>query len=71
MSQLCLFPDEKNNPKPRSVAHEMKRWAEASYHYRRQSSLGISYSHPSMPWWDELTAEEQEESKKMWPRDSQ
>ena len=63
MSQLSLFP------KPKSVRREITRYAEAAYHYRRQHSLGITYSHPSMPWWDNLTDEEKEASKKLWPRE--
>ena len=71
MSQLSLFPDEQNNPKPRTVGQEITRHAEASFHYRRQHTLGISYDHPSMPWWDNLSDEQKEASKKLWPRDPQ
>jgi len=72
MSQMEMFPD-KGEEHDKAISSEkskyVTRFAEASYHYRRQKELGIDYSHPSMPWWDGLSDEEQEESKKLWPPD--
>jgi len=71
MSQIPLFPDkgdEHDQALRREKANQVKRFAEASIHYRYQQEHGISYSHPSMPWWDDLSDEEKEASKKLWPR---